>query len=173
MPVDKKELSKLPLRERIKRLKELEEDRKKEIDEIDDLIKNTQKEIRNEKVADQVSPETEDVDISKLFGREDDELEKRAKEAETTETPKEESKVKYLTFDQALEDYEELAYLSSTSQSYDLNEKQMQALDNIGERLDRAKYTVASKEVANLVVASRSTLYKIRKYAGLEDRSNF
>ena len=48
----------------------------------------------------------------------------------------------------------------------------MDAVDQIGERLDRAKYTSASREVANLVVASRAALYKIKKYAGL-DRENF
>ena len=47
------------------------------------------------------------------------------------------------------------------------------AIDEIGERLDKTKYEPASAEVANILVASRATLYKIRKYAGLEGRGNY
>ena len=49
-----------------------------------------------------------------------------------------------------------------------LNEEQMEAIDKIGERLQRFKYESASEEVANLVVASRAALHKIKRYAGLQ-----
>jgi hypothetical protein len=45
MPIDKDELKKLSPEERLKRLKELEEERKKEIEEAEDLIKRTEAEI--------------------------------------------------------------------------------------------------------------------------------
>jgi hypothetical protein len=165
---DKEELNKLPLRERIKRLKEMEEDRKKEIEEIDDLIKNSQKELRADEIADDVSPGPEEVDISRLF-RPEEELERTVMEEAPSE---EEGEVKYLSLQQAVEDYEELRGISYASMEGGLSENQMESIDKIGERLDRTKYEATSKEIANLVVASRAALYKIKKYAGL-DRENF
>lgn len=169
---DKDELSKLPLRERIRRLKQLEEDRKKEIEEIDNLIKDSQRELRTEEVAEEVSPEEREVDISRLFRPEEEELERTVRE-EAPPAEEEEGEARYLTFQQAVEDYEELRELTSASIGGSLSENQMEAVDRIGERLDRSKYVPASREVANLVVASRAALYKIRKYAGLEDQQRF
>ncbi len=169
MAVDKEELNKLPLRERIKRLKQLEEDRKEEIEEIDSLIKNSEKDLKTEKVAEEVSPEERDVDISRLFKGEGEELEKTVKK----EAPAaEDGEVKYLSMQQALEDYEELRDLTYTSIEGGLNENNMESIDKIGERLDKAKYVSASKDVANLLVASKAVLYKIKKYAGT-DKENF
>ena len=151
-------------------MKQLEEDRKKEIDEIDNLIKDSQRELRTEKVAEEVSPEQEEVDISRLFRPEEKELERTVREEAPAE--EEEGEARYLSLQQAVEDYEELRSLGYDSIGGDLSGNQMEAIDQIGERLDRAKYVSASKEVANLVVASRATLHKIKKYAGL-DRENF
>ena len=47
------------------------------------------------------------------------------------------------------------------------------ALDQIGERLDNTKYQTAGQEVANILVASRAALYKIKKYAGLESGKGY
>ena len=169
--LDKKELNKLPLRERIRRLKQLEEDRKKEIDEIDDLIKDSQKELRSDEVAEEVSPEAEEVDISKLFKADEEELEKTVREGAPA-ADEEEGEARYLSLQQAVEDYEELRELSYASLDGNLNEGQIGTIDKIGERLDTTKYVSQSKEVANLLVASRAALYKIKKYAGL-DNENF
>jgi hypothetical protein len=168
--LDKKELSKLPLRERIRRLKKLEEDKKKEIEEIDNLIKNSERDLKAEEIAEEIKPEQQEVDISKLFRQEEEELERTVEK----EAPAEEeaAQPKYLTLQQAVEDYEELRGLTYASMGGSLTESQMEAIDKIGERLDRAKYISASKEVANVLVASRAALYKIRKYAGI-DRENF
>ena len=168
---DKKELNKLPLRERIRRLKQLEEDRKKEIDEIDDLIKDSQKELSTEEVAEEVSPGAEEVDISKLFRADEEELERTAREGAPA-AEEEEGEARYLSLQQAVEDYEELRGLGYSSMEGGLSENQMETIDKIGERVDRVKYTSASREVANLLVASRAALHKIKKYAGL-DRENF
>ena len=168
---DKEELNKLSLRERLRRLKQLEEDRKKEIEEIDSLIKDSQKKLRTEEVAEEVSPEEREVDISRLFKQEEEELERTARE----EAPSEEAEegARYLSMQQAVDDYDELRELTYASIEGGLNENQMEAVDKIGERLDRAKYVSASKEVANVLVGSRAALYKIRKYAGLEDQQRF
>ena len=168
---DKEELNKLPLRERIRRLKQLEEDRKKEIDEIDNLIKDSQRDLRTEEVAEEVSPEESEVDISRLFRPEEEELERTIREEAPAEEEAE-GEARYLSPQQALEDYEELRGLTYASMESGLSENQMEAIDQIGERLDRAKYVSASRDVANLVVASRAALHKIKKYAGL-DRENF
>jgi len=169
---DKKELNKLPLRERIRRLKQLEEDRKKEIDEIDGLIKDSQRDLRSEEVAEEVSPEAEEVDISKLFRADEEELERTAREGAPAVEEEEGGEARYLSLQQAVEDYEELRGLGYASMEGGLSENQMEAIDQIGERVDKAKYTSASREVANLVVASRAALHKIKKYAGL-DNENF
>jgi len=167
---DKNELNKLPLRERIRRLKQLEGDRKKEIEEIDSLIKNSQRDLRTKKVAEEVSPEEREIDIASLFRPEEEELERTVRE----EAPPEEEagEARYLSLQQAVEDYEELRGFGYASIEGGLSENQMEAIDQIGERLDRSKYTPSSKEIANLVVASRAALYKIKKYAGTE-RENF
>ena len=73
---------------------------------------------------------------------------------------------------QLQEDYNELRELTYASIGGSLSGNQMEAIDKIGERIDRAKYVSASKEVANLVVASRAVLHKIKKYAGI-DQKNF
>ena len=43
----------------------------------------------------------------------------------------------------------------------------MEAIDTIGERLDKSKYHSATNEVADILVASKAALNKIKKYAGL------
>ena len=172
MAVNKEELNKLSLRERIRRLKQLEEDRKKEIEEIDDLIKDSQRDLRSEEVAEEVSPETEDVDISKLFRADEEELERTVREGAPAAEETEEGGARYLSLQQAVEDYEELKGMNYASMDGSLNESQMENIDKIGERLDTTKYVSQSKEVVNLLVASKAALYKIKKYAGL-DNENF
>lgn len=167
---DKEKLSKLPLRERIRRLKQLEKDKKKEIGEIDSLIKNSEKELKTEKVAEEVSPEESEVDISRLFRQEGEELERTVRKEAPAEEETEDGR--YLSMQQLQEDYNELRELTYASIGGSLSGNQMEAIDKIGERIDRAKYVSASKEVANLVVASRAVLHKIKKYAGI-DQKNF
>lgn len=68
MPIDKEELQKLPPSERIKKLKELEEERKKELEEAADLIKRTEAELETNKNIPQIEvPDIQPIDISRLF----------------------------------------------------------------------------------------------------------
>ena len=155
MPLDKKELSKLSLKDRLKRLKEVEEERKKEVEETEKLIKETEAGIKQQAIEDKIAiPETKVIDIAELFEKGEG-IEKIAKEA-----PQEfENAVKY----QLQADYESLQSMYGTS-----DPELLRKIDLIGERLEKARYHVESEELANKIVATRALAYKLRKYAGKE-----
>jgi|TARA_Y100000310_G_scaffold264603_1_gene275273 hypothetical protein len=161
----KKELSKLKPGDRLKRLKELEKKRKNEIVDIGDLIKDSEKELKTEEVAEEITPGQTEVNIGKLF-EEGDQLERTARE-EAPETTEREERI-YVSFQQAYSDYARLQDIAYSSMMDSITSAQEGTLDQIGERLDNTKYQSASQEVANILVASKAALYKIRKYAGLE-----
>jgi len=163
--LNKDELNKLSPRERVKKLRELEENRKKEAGEITTLIEKSIKEIKTDEVATEIAPEPKDVDIGRLFEGEEAQLERTVREESKDEG---EDTVKYMGFKQVYEDYKQLQGISYASMMGTMDETQVEVLDKIGERLDQTKYESASAEAANILVASRATLYKIRKYAGLQ-----
>jgi len=162
--LDKEELEKLTPAERIKRLKKVEEENKKEIEEAEKLIKQTQAEISREKIAESVKvPETKPIDIEGLF-REEPSLETTVREeAPAGEEAKEESQLYQLA--QAYEEAKEIAYSTEP-----INQEQLEWVDRLGERVEKARYETTSKEAANLVVATRSLIHKIRKYQQQEGR---
>ncbi len=162
---DKSKLSKLSPSERVKKLKQLEEQRKDEVTEIESLIKESMQEIKTDKVATEVAPEPRDVDIGRLFGTEEAQLEKTVRQESKEEG---EEPLKYISTKNAYQDYKQLQDISYASMMGTMNETQMEALDQIGEKLDRTKYVSASAEAADILVASRATLHKIKKYAGLD-----
>ena len=164
----KKELKKLRPREKVKKLKELEEKRKTEMTEIEDLIKDSEKELKTEKVAEEIAPKQLEINIGRLFEEEAGRLERTAKEGTRAAESRE-----YMPFKQLYSDYAQLQSAVYASMTGPLTQTQLEVVDRIGERLDKTKYQSASSEAANILVASRSALYKIRKYAGLEGRSNF
>ena len=94
-----KEIKKLSPEERIKKLKEIEEENKKEINEAEKLIKDSIKEINiKEEIRDLPIPQIKAVDIESLFSPEEKEVfaakrykESRHVEEETTEKPLEET----------------------------------------------------------------------------------
>ena len=163
----KKELKKLRPREKIKRLKDLGKKRKTEMTEIEELIKDSEKELKIEEVAEEVAPRSLEINIGRLFEEEAGRLERTAKEG-----PRAAESREYIPFKQLYSDYAQLQGIVYTSMTGPLTQTQLEVVDRIGERLDRTKYQAASSEVANILVASRSALYKIRKYAGIE-RTNF
>ena len=163
----KKELKKLRPREKIKRLKDLGKKRKTEMTEIEELIKDSEKELKTEEVAEEVAPRPLEINIGRLFEEEAGRLERTAKEG-----PRAAESREYIPFKQLYSDYAQLQGMVYTSMTGPLTQTQLEVVDRIGERLDRTKYQSASSEIANILVASRSALYKIRKYAGIE-RSNF
>ena len=161
----KEELRKLRPRARLKRLKDLEEKRKGEISEIEELIKDSENDLETEEVAEEIAPEQTEVNIRRLFEEEGEQLERTVRE-EAPET--EETDRGYGSIKQAYSDYAQLSDIAYASMASPLTPNQAEVVDKIGERLDRTKYVSASREVANILVASRAALYKIKKYAGLE-----
>jgi hypothetical protein len=154
--IDKEELKKLTPDERIKKLKELEAESRKEIEEAGKIIKETEATLTREKIAESVKiPETKPIDLDSLF--------EEQKSLETTvkqEAPKEEEKEVGLY--QLAQDYDEAKDILYTQDS--LDKGQLEWIDRLGEKVDKMKYTSNVKEMANLVVATRSVIYKIRKF---------
>ncbi len=166
---NKEELSRLPLSERIKRLKELEEQRKKEMEEIEGFLEDSERELKTQKIAEDITPIQKEVDISDLFENEEEKQPDSDKPAIVEDDT---GKVRYLGLNDALEDYEELKGITYASMDGGLTDRHMQTLDKIGERLSNINYQNAGKEIANVLVASKAALYKIKKYAGI-DNQNF
>ncbi len=87
MELDKEELEKLPAAERLAKLKELEEEKKTEIEEVEKLIKESEKQARiDERIKDNVEiPKQEDVEITDLFTEEElAQTEKKEEDSEET-----------------------------------------------------------------------------------------
>src|SRR3989338_2822070 len=105
MTIDKKELTKLSPEERIKKLRLMEEDRKKEVTEIERLIKESMHEIKTDKLADEIAPEQKAVDISKLFETTGEKLEKTLNAEQLSRFK---GKGDYRVFARAYEDYSSL-----------------------------------------------------------------
>src|SRR3989338_8225091 len=107
----KKELKKLRPGDKVKKLKELEEKRKTEMTEIEDLIKDSEKELKTEKVAEEIAPRPLEINIGRLFEEEAGRLERTAKEG----TRAAESRG-YIPFKQQLySDYTQLQSMVYTS----------------------------------------------------------
>ena len=134
--------------------------------DIEDFIKDSEKHIKTEKVAEEIAPQQEEVDIGRLFREEAEQLERTVKK-EAPETEKEDQG--YVPFKEVYNDYSTLQAIGYASMMGPLTTNQMDTVDRIGERLDKTKYQTASQEVANILVASKAVLYKIRKYAGIDD----
>lgn len=166
----KEELKKLKPKDKLKRLKELGEKRKSEMIDIEELIKDSEKELKTEEVAEEITPEQTEINITKLFEEEAGRLEGTVKK-EAPET--EEENQKYASFKQAYSDYSKLQNITYASMMGPLTPAQQDAVDRIGERLDRTKYQSVSQEIANILVASKAALYKIKKYSGLEERKSY
>ncbi|MBS3131676.1 hypothetical protein J4212_04555 [Candidatus Woesearchaeota archaeon] len=158
----KEELKKLSPRERVKKLKELEDQRKKEFSEIDEMIEASMKEIDTDDLASEIAPAAREVNIDDLFEQEQGSIDaslKKADEDEEGHAPK---------YTALVQDYENLKDLSYASMEGPLSERQIQLLDQIGERISTRKYVSESDKLADLFVASRSVLYQVKKYQGIE-----
>ena len=125
----KRELRKLRPRARLKRLKELEEKRKAEMTDIDELIKDSEKEVRTEEVAEEISPEQEEINIGRLFREEGEELERTVREA--APAIEEEENQRYASFKQAYKDYSTLQEIAYESMEGPLTSKQMERVDKM------------------------------------------
>lgn len=171
MALNVKDLSKLSPEERINRLKALEtenkkklEEQNKEIEEIGKLIKDSIKEINTNKIASEIAPNNRVVDISRLFEQKDDDNIIGTKQDFFdigTES--------YKLFSQLGDDYKELKQFYGIVQGgYSLNENQVALLSRIDERINVAeKYMTEAEKQSSKLDASRMVLYKLKKDSGL------
>ena len=168
MPIDKSELNKLSPDARIKRLKQLEEESKKEAEEIGDLIKKSMQELRTGKLAEDIAPAQRPVDISGLFEPAGGERLERTAKQSAASMPKDTKS--YQAFVQTYRDYSQLKNLYGiVSIGGSLTQDQLAAIGQIGERIVKAeKYMTESERTASKLDASRAVLYKLRKETGID-----
>lgn len=166
MTINKKELHKLLPQERIKKLKLMEEERKKEVNEIERLIMESMQELKTDKLAEDISPEQKPVDISKLFEASGEQnLERTARESQASGK----GAKGYMTAVQVEYDYSNLKKLYVVvSGGGSLTEEEKKMIGEIGERINIAeKYITESDKLASKLVAGRALLYKMWKETGL------
>ncbi|MBI1935785.1 hypothetical protein HYS31_05075 [Candidatus Woesearchaeota archaeon] len=167
MALDKKEFSRLSPGDRIKRLKSLGEEKKKEVDEIEKLILDSMKELKFQELAGEIAPEPKAVDISRLFeADEEHNLEGSAKKAKSLGK----GANAYSSIAQSYRDYSQLkAFYGIVGGGGSLTEEQLAAIGSIGERLNFAeKYMTEGEKSASKLIASRAILYKLKKETGIE-----
>jgi hypothetical protein len=166
----KDQIKKLSPSQKLKRLKELKNKRKTEIEEIGFLIEDSEKEIKTNQVAEDIIPRANDIDITRLFEEDSTLLER-----EFNKTIIEHGNMAhdYNTLTRVYNDYSKLQDIAYASMIGSLTPNLLTTVDQIGERLDKTKYQSAGHEIANILVASRAAIHKIRKYAGTEGNQNF
>jgi len=168
MDIDKKELTKLSPEERIKKLKLMEEERKKEVNEIGTLIRESMREIKTEKIAEEITPEQRGVDISRLFeARGEEKLERTARKDAPAASMK--GTKGYQAIVQTYEAYSRLAQMyGKVSMGGSLTVEEINAINLIGEQIGVAeRYMSEGEKSASKLDASRIVLYKLRKETGL------
>lgn len=169
MTIDKNKLSRLSPEERIKKLKLMDEERKKDADEIEKLIKESMQELKTDKLAGEIAPEQRAVDISRLFETTGEQkLERTAREG-TQATAFARGTRGYQAIVQTYQDYSQLKQLYGiVATGGSLSEEQMAAIGSIGERINVAeKYMTEGEKAASKLDGSRMILYKLRKETGL------
>ena len=169
MAIDKKELSRLSPEERIKRLKLLEEGKRKEVDEIEKLIKESMHELKIGKIAEDVAPVQRDVNISNLFKIGDGGGLEQTARLEGPATSIKGAKG-YQAIAQTYEAYSQLKKLDKNLSLYGgLTDEEKSLVGQIGERINRAeKYIPEGEKTSSLLDASRAVLYKLRKETGID-----
>ena len=161
--IDKKDLAKLSPEERIKRLKQLEEERKKDAGEIEQLIKQSMQELKTDRLAEEITPERKAVDISRLFEKESGgRLEKAARQSGSAAAGN------YQTVTQVYQAYSQLReFYGIVAGGSNLSQDQLRAIGQIGEKLNVAeKYMTESERTASKLNASKAVLYKLKKETG-------
>ena len=168
MTIDKKELTKLSPKERIKKLKLMEDERKKEVDEIEILIRQSMHELKTDMLAEDVAPEPKLVDISRLFEATGEHgLERTAREEASPNSAR--GSRGYQAIVQTYEAYSQAMRLSSAvSMGGRLSEEEKRLMGNIIERVNTAeRYMTEGEKASSKLDATRAVLYKLKKETGL------
>ena len=168
MPIDKSELNNLSPGARIKKLKQLEEERKKEAEEIGELIRKSMQELKTGKLAEEITPASKPVDISGLFEPGGGEMLERTAKREGISMAK--GTKSYQAFVQTYQDYSQLkGFYGIVATGGSLTQEQLAAIGQIGERIVVAeKYMTESERTVSKLDASRAVLYKLKKETGLD-----
>lgn len=169
MTIDKSALARLPPQEKIKKLKLMEEERRKEVDEIEKLIKESMQALKTNKLAEEVAPEPRAVDISRLFEINERQSLERTARQEAPPAALMKGTKGYQAIAQTYQDYSQLKkFYSILSMEGNLTEEQIAAIGQIGERITRAeRYMSEGEKSASKLDASRMVLYKLKKETGL------
>ncbi|MEK6983352.1 MAG: hypothetical protein AABX33_02165 [Nanoarchaeota archaeon] len=165
MSINKKELERLSPQERIKKLKLMEEEKKKEVNEIEKLIIESMRELKTDKIAEEIAPEQKPVDISSLFeSGSGQRLEGKAKEEAPSAFIR--STKGYQAVAETYHAYSELKQIAGMG--INLSNEQIAAIGQIGERLNTAeRYMTEGEKAASKLDASRQVLYKLKKETGM------
>lgn len=146
----------------------MEDERKKEVGEIEELIRKSMQELKTEKIAEEIAPEQRAVDISKLFETTGEQRLERTAREEAPPTALMRGTRGYVTFEQAYETYTQLkSFERRVSMGYTLTEEQKAEVGKAGERIIADRYVPAGEETADLLNAGRTIFYKLEKELGL------
>jgi len=166
MGINKKELSKLSPKERIKKLKLLEEERKKEVNEIERLIRESMQELKTDKLAEEVAPEQRVVDISRLFEASGEQRLERTAREEAPPVALMKGTRGYATVPQL--EYDSYRLNKLVSMGGISTEEDKKFVDEAGARVLMAeRYMSEAEKIAGKLDSARSALYKLRKETGL------
>ncbi|MBN1156978.1 hypothetical protein JXA85_05145 [Candidatus Woesearchaeota archaeon] len=145
---DKKELQKLSIRDRIEALMKIERDREQEIKEAKELIERYEDELEKEEILKNVEiPETEHIDISKLF------VSEKGIEAhvDVEQERYKDFNIQYVNIAEGLDD--ENRYIT-----------QEIPVEKLDEAINPDNYISTSKKAASKTTASAGIIDEIRKY---------
>mgnify|MGYP001594629652 FL=1 len=145
----------------------MEEERKKEVNEIEELIKKSMHELKTDKIAGEIAPGQRAVDISRLFETKgEDRLERTARE----EAPQLVKGTKgYQALVQTYEAYSQLTkFYGKISMGGNLTAEERNTINRIDEQIGVAeRYMTEGEKAASKLDASRTVLYKLKKETGL------
>lgn len=148
----------------------MEEERKKEVTEIERLIKESMQELKTDKIAEEIAPEQRAVDITRLFEVGGERLERTAREEAPAAALMKGTKG-YQAIAQVAYDYSRLKkFYGIVSMGGSLTEEEKAAIGKIGERVTADRYAPVGEETASMLDAARVTLYKLEKELGLPRR---
>jgi len=169
--INKKELERLSPEDRVQKLKQLEEEKKKEVIEIEELIRKSMQELKTGKLAEEITPEQRPVDIARLFATSGEEqLERTARQGMPAVALMKGTKV-YQALVQTYETYNHIKKLGQAFSMYgNLTQEEKDFLTGkAGERINfAARYLPEAENIANLLNATRAALYKLKKETGLD-----
>ena len=146
----------------------MEEDRKKEVNEIEELIKKSVHELKTDKIADEIAPEQRAVDISRLFETKgEDRLERTARQEAPSNLMR--GNRGYQAMVQTYQAYSQLTkFYGKISMGENLTAEERDTINRIDEQIGVAeRYMTEGEKAASKLDASRAVLYKLKKETGL------